>query len=242
MSSAVPEVPRGSGKHPVLMIAIAATRMDASRDFYSKLFGWQMYPLSPELTAAVASSGPTISLRAGTPDGFQGVVPFICVADVEAELERLVDAGAAMEKAPWDVPMAGKLARFKDPGGTIYGLTNALPPGPLPHIAMPVGPGPKPSDGAICHLEMYAPDGEAAADLFRRRFDWGAVGTMPQYVAFDPGAGVGGIFQSHTPTMPAVAYIYTQDVSSMLTQVEASGGRKTGEPMRVPGFATFGYF
>jgi predicted enzyme related to lactoylglutathione lyase len=224
------------------MVAIAANRMAASRDFYSRLFGWQMHVVAPDLTVAMASAGPAISLRSGTPEGFQGVVPFIGVADVDASLADLTAAGATVERAPWSVPMAGKLARFKDASGTIYGLTSAQPPAPLPPMAMPVGPAPKPPPGAICHLEMYAADGEAAGRLFQQVFGWGFAGTMPQYVAFDPGAGAGGIFQSHTPALPAVAYIYTADVGAMLQQVEAGGGRRTAEPMKAPGFATFGYF
>jgi len=61
-------------------------------------------------------------------------------------------------------------------------------------------------------------------------------------MAFDPGAGIGGVFQSHTPATPAVAYIYAADVGAKLTEIDAAGGKRMGEPMRIPGMGCFGYF
>src|SRR5262249_26936144 len=66
--------------------------------------------------------------------------------------------------------------------------------------------------------------------------------TLPQYVAFDPGAGPGGLLQSHTPSMPALAYLYTADVQAKLAEIEVAGGKRMGEPMRMPGAGCFGYF
>src|SRR2546423_13211205 len=93
-------------------------------------------------------------------------------------------------------------------------------------MRMPVGSNPTPPAGAICHLEKYAADGAAAARFFGELFGWGTLPTMPQYVAFDPGAGPGGGFQSHTPSMPAVAYIYTGGVQAKLAGIEAAGGKR----------------
>lgn len=138
--------------------------------------------------------------------------------------------------------MFGKLARFKDPAGTIFGLTDAVSPGGTPHIPMPLGSNPKPPAGAICSLEMYAADGTAAANFFSGLFGWGTLATMSHYMAFDPGAGVGGVFQSHTPVTPAVVYIYAADVEAKLAEIESAGGKRLCEPMRMPGAGCFGYF
>ena len=242
MGFEMPKVPQGSGKHPIALVVVSANQLAVSAAFYAKLFGWQTQPLSAELTAVVAPAGPIAALRSNIPDGFPGMVPYIGVPDVDAALQRVVAAGGAIERSPWDVPMVGKLARFKDPSGTIYGLTNAMAPGEMPSIAMPIGSNPRPPAGAICHLEMYAADGAAAARFFSELFGWGTLATMPQYMAFDPGAGVAGIFQSHTPTMPALAYLYCPDVGAKLAEIEAAGGKRIGEPMRIPGTACFGYF
>ncbi len=241
MSIEMPRVPKGSGKHPIVLVVVAANNMDESRAFYTKLFGWQMHPMSDELTVVIAPAGPTVTLRSNVPDGLRGMVPFIGVADVNAAIEGVVAAGGEID-CTWISPIVGKLARFKDPSGTIYGLSTAMPPVEMPHLVMPVGSNPKPPPGTICHLEMYCSNVAAAARFFGELFGWGTLETMPQYTAFDPGAGVGGIFQSHTPAMPAVAYIYVPDVAAKLSEIEASGGKRTAELMPIPGVACFGYF
>lgn len=242
MSSAMPQVPAGNGQHPILMVALAANDFQASTAFYAQVFQWRMHPLTKEVTVGTAPAGPTISLRANTPAGFQGVVPYITVPDVEGALGQAVAAGGSVERAAWSVPMAGKLARFKDPSGTLYGLAAAVAPGPVPPMPMPFGDNPRPPVGSICSLEMYAADGMDAAKYFGGLFSWGAVPTMPQFVAFDPGAGIGGVWQSHSSGAPAVAYIYVANVSESLAAVEAGGGKRLGDPMGMPGMATFGYF
>ena len=88
---------------------------------------------------------------------------------------------------------------------------------------------------------MCAADGAASARLLGDRFGWGTLPTMPQYLGFDAGAGVGGVLQSHTLTSPAVPCIYSNDVAATLVIIAAAGGTPMGEPMRVPGIACFGY-
>ena len=63
-----------------------------------------------------------------------------------------------------------------------------------------------------------------------------------ELVSVDPGAGVGGIFQSHTPALPALAYLYATDVGAKLAEIEAAGGKRLGDPIRMPGAGCFGYF
>src|SRR5262245_9148507 len=118
MGFEMPQVPTGSGKHPVALVLISANNLAASGAFYAKLFGWQLHQMSAELTGIVAPAGPTGALRSNVPAGFPGMVPYIGVPDVEAMLARLVAAGGTIERPPWSVPMVGKLARFKDPSGT----------------------------------------------------------------------------------------------------------------------------
>lgn len=242
MSNDITPVPAGSGRHPVVMIAISANGLAASAAFYSALFGWQTHAVTAEVTGAMVPAGPNVSLRANTPAGFPGVVPFIRVDDVEATLDQVVAAGGSIERAPWVVPMAGTLARFADPSGTLYGLIGAPLPAPLPRMPMPFGSNPKPPIGAVCSLEMYSRSGALAAQFFGSLFGWGTLETMPQYLAFDPGAGAPGVFQSHTPSLPAVAYIYVADAAAKLAEIDAAGGARIGNAMSVPGLGTFGYF
>ena len=237
----LPQAPVGSGQHPVSLVVISANQLAASSTFYSTVFGWQTMKMSAELMAAVAPAGPAIALRANVPAGFPGVVPYIGVSDVDAMMKRAIAAGATLERASWKIPMMGTLARFTDVSGTIYGLTNAIPPTGASHVPMPFGTNPKPPANSICSLEMFAKD-EASPRFFAELFGWGTLPTMPAYVAFDAGAGIGGVFQSHTPALPAVAYIYVDDVAAKLIEIEGAGGKRLGDAMSMPGMGTFGYF
>ena len=237
----MPTPPQGSGQHPIALVVISANDLTASSAFYGAVFGWNVMSMSAELWAVATPAGPSAALRANVPEGFPGVVPYISVRRVDAVLARVTESGATMERAPWKVPMTGTMARFRDASGTLYGLTDAVVRGGAPIIPMPFGASPKPPVGAICSVEMYAAD-EASPKFFHEVFGWGTLPTMPQFVAFDPGAGIGGVFQSHTPALPAVAYIYVADVASTLTTIEAAGGERQGDPMSMPDMATFGYF
>ncbi|MEO7355308.1 MAG: VOC family protein [Gemmatimonadales bacterium] len=238
----MPAVPVGTGKHPVQLVVISANNLAASTAFYSRCFGWQAQPMSAELTAIGAPAGPTIALRSNIPAGFPGLVPYIGVSDVKAGLAAAVAAGGTVEREPWSVPMVGTLGRYKDPSGTIYGVTDTVAPAPVPRVPMPFGSNPKPLAGSICSLEMYGADQATTAKFFGDLYGWGSAITMPQFLAFDPGAGIGGVFQSHTPTLPAVAYIYAPDVRATLDAIDAAGGKRSADAMAVPGMACFGYF
>ncbi len=241
MGTGMPAVPPGTGEHPVLMVVVSANDLAASSAFYSKVFGWQLHKLSPELASAALSSGPAVTLRANTPEGFQGMVPFLGTRDVAATIERAVQGGGALEREPWKVPMMGTMARITDPAGTVYGLTDGLPPGATQRIPIPFGDAPKPPDGTVCSLEMHAGDLDVAARFFGDQFGWGTQAMMPQFLTFDPGAGVGGVFQSHTPALRGVAYLYSSNVSATLAAIDAAGGKRMGAPMGMPGMPTFGY-
>ena len=242
MGFELPQVPAGSGAHPIALVVISANDAAASGDFYTRVFGWQLQKMSAELTGVMTPAGPTAALRSGVPEGFPGMVPYIQVPDVAAMLERVVASGASVEKTAWSIPGVGTLARFKDPSGTIYGLTNAQSPVPAPRIPTPLASNPRPPAGALCSLEMHAADGAAAARFFGDLFGWGTLETMPHYMGFDPGAGVGGVFQSHTPSLPALPYIYVEDVAATLAEIDTAGGKRLAEPMPLGDAGCFGYF
>ena len=238
----MPAVPVGNGAHPIPLIVISANTLDASTAFYTTVFGWRAMPMSADLTAMATASGPNVTLRANVPAGFPGVVPYIGVPNVRDALERVTAAGAAVERAPWEIPHVGDMALFRDSSGTIYGLTNGSLTASIPHIPMPFGDNPRPAVATICSLEMYAASGETAAQFFGEQFGWGSLATMAHYMAFDPGAGVCGVFQSHTPAAPALAYVYVADVAVSLNAIEAASGNRMGDAMPMPGMGCFGYF
>jgi len=113
----------------------------------------------------------------------------------------------------------------------------------LPHQLAPFANAPRPGLHTICSLEMYGgADLEATGRFFAELFGWATQAMMPRYRLFDPGVSLGGVFQGHTPGTRALAYIYVDDLAAKLVEIEAAGGKRMGDPMSMPGVATFGYF
>jgi predicted enzyme related to lactoylglutathione lyase len=238
----LPKVPPGSGEHPVALVTISSGKLDASKEFYARQFGWQMMPMTPELCACATSAGQAVALRAGNPKGFPAIVPFVAVEDVDQALASALQAGCTVEKAKWTAPLVGALARFTDAAGTIWGLTSPTQSKPREPLPTGLGDGPKPPVGSVCSIELYAKDFVTCARFVREQFGWNTLETMPGYMLFDAGAGIAGVFQSHTPALPAVAYLYVEDVKAKLAALEKAGGQRMGDPTSMPGMGMFGYF
>ena len=234
----LPQIPAGSGAHPVSLVSISS----GAAEFYTNLFGWKLTSVGEGWSLAATPAGPQVVLDSATPDDFPTAVPFIEVPSIAATLEQVTNARGEVEREPWSVESIGELARFRDPAGTLYGLRTSATKTEHPHLPIPLGPNPRPAAGAICSLEMYVRDAAKASSFFGEIFEWGTTETMPSYLAFDPGAGIGGVFQSHTPSAPAMAYIAASDVPKKIEEIEAAGGERCGDPMEMPGMAWFGYF
>ena len=237
----LPTAPPGTGAHPVALTVISSGELAKSRDFYARLFGWELMPLSPEVCAAGTPGGQAAALRANNPAGFPALVPYLFAADIGQAIAAALAAGGAIEKPRWKVPMVGEMVRITAPGGTLCGFVNGPEMKPSGALPFPLGPGAKPPPGTICSLELYSGDFARTAQFFGA-FGWKTRETMPKFMAFDAGAGMPGVFQSHTPTLPAVAYLYAADVAAKLKEIEAAGGKRMSAPMAMPGLGTFGYF
>jgi predicted enzyme related to lactoylglutathione lyase len=238
----MPQVTPGSGEHPLCWIEIKAPDTALSQDFYSKVFGWTFPYDMPEY--------PMFSVPAGIQGAFvpdeeargQGAIPQIYCSDLQATLDRAVAAGATVAQQFQQKGDNYATAAIIDPAGTWYGLCNVAPQLPVPHIPTVFGDAPKPPAGSICSIELYGGDLVVTKKFFGEVFGWSTLDTMPQYLAFDAGAGISGVFQAHTAIVKTMPYIWVDDVKATLEAVEANGGKRDGEPMAMPGFGTFGYF
>ncbi|MCC7324682.1 MAG: VOC family protein [Gemmatimonadaceae bacterium] len=228
--------------HTIPVVVLSASRLAESAAFYARVFGWDVRAVSDEISVVLAPAGPTMVLRRYGPSGGPAAIPFIQVDEAGQALARVVAAGATVDRLPYEVPMAGRITRFADPSGTVYGLTSANPPGANPPVPMPMGANPRPMAGTVCHVELYSRDLSATAHFFHEQFGWEVTPTTPQYTAFNPNVGISGIWQSHTPVPSALPYIYVADVNATLAAIDAANGRHHGHAVAVPGMATFGYF
>lgn len=237
----MPETPKGSGEHPLVWFDISAPDLAASKEFYSSVFGWEMHPVSDDKCLFSTPAGPPGELNTSPVEGQQST-PYIFAKDIDSAISAVEAAGCVISQPKTAVGEWGHTALFVDSAGTTWGISNMAAELPVPHIPTVFGDGPKPPAGALCSVEMYGGDLDKTRDLFGNVFGWGTLGTMPQYMAFDPGAGIAGVFQGHTAVAKSMPYIWVDDVNAAYEKLEAAGGKRMCEAGAMPGMGTFGYF
>jgi predicted enzyme related to lactoylglutathione lyase len=98
--------------------------VDAARDFYSGLFGWNLKP-SPEYTEINLGSvgiGGMMQLRPemqGMPTAWN---PYFAVEDCDATAEKVKSLGGRVYMPPSDIPDVGRFAVLADPQGAMFNI------------------------------------------------------------------------------------------------------------------------
>ena len=116
----------------------------ASRDFYARLFGWQIevspdpqyggYAMAKIGGDDAAGIGPKQMPEAPTAWGL-----YIGTDDVNGLAQRVKDAGGTVIAEPFDVGDQGRMAVFADPSGAVISAWQGAPDGHLRHrsVRMP---------------------------------------------------------------------------------------------------------
>lgn len=124
----------------VMWFDIPVRDLDAGSRFYQDVFGWDVRPRHPGdeddvLSFRVANTADT--LPSGAPNaigainggivtreiGIRQPTILVEVDDIEAALERIVNAGGCVVSRSRALPLAGgRFAYFEDPDGNISGL------------------------------------------------------------------------------------------------------------------------
>ena len=95
---------------------------EKTRAFYENVFGWKYNDSNPNYTMVKAGEGPQggIMKKPAEMPGFALSVYF-CVDDIDATLERAVEAGGAIIVPKQEIPM-GIWAMATDPDGIPFGI------------------------------------------------------------------------------------------------------------------------
>ena len=239
----VARMPVGSGEHWVSWLEFNTADMQASADFFSAVFGWEIMPFMdnysmwmPSMDKGVLGCG----LAQGEGFGQQGLF-YIYAPDIDAKLAEIEAAGGTtvMPRMPIADGMPN-FAVYMDVSGVLVGLVDqAMPAEP---VSYPMGQGASGVPGQFCAIEVYNSDEASTSRFYRELFGWDTQHTMDQYMAWNSGAGIAGVFQSHTPDLPVMAYIWSDDVQATLDAVTAAGGTTFGDAMAMEGMGNFGYF
>lgn len=112
---------------------------DRARDFYARVFGWQMMPM-PEMGYTIVMTGPSGEQGPQEPGFINGGLmerrsPFtgpnlvIDVANLEDALGAVNDAGGTTVLERMPVGDMGSVAYFRDTEGNLVGLWETAAPG-----------------------------------------------------------------------------------------------------------------
>jgi predicted enzyme related to lactoylglutathione lyase len=212
--------------------------------FYSDVVGWSTHEMpSPE-------SGPYTTFNIGDV-GMAGMlhlpqhtgwIGYISVADVDAHIEKIVEAGGKLWKPATDIPGMLRFAVMSDPQGAAIAVFT-----PNPAMPSPVRPAP-PASGTIGWHELYTTDLEAGFSFYSELFGWTKVsdmnmGPMGVYRIFDEGdhkeMGDGGMMTKapHIPVSCWNFYFQVESIGAAVERVDKGGGKVLNGPMQVPGGA-----
>jgi len=213
----------------------------AAGKFYSDVVGWttQVMPGEGPAYTVFNLDGVGIAGMLNIP-GHVAWVGYISVGDVDAHIEKIVEAGGKLLRPAADVPKMLRFAVMSDPQGAAIVVFTPNPAMPSPERPAP------PTPGTIGWHELCTTDLDAGFDFYSKMFGWTKLndmdmGPMGVYRIFDEGdhqpMGDGGMMIK-PPQMPVAAwnfYFNVDSIKAAIKRVESGGGKIVNGPMQVPG-------
>lgn len=214
----------------------------AAGRFYSDLVGWTTQEMPADdgpayTTFNIGNVGMAGMLHL---TGHTAWIGYIAVNDVDAHVEKIVEAGGKLWKPATDVPGVLRFAVMSDPQGAAFVVFT-----PNPSMPSPQRPAP-PATGTIGWHELYTTDLDSGFEFYATLFGWTKAGEMDMgpmgvYRIFDQGEhkemGDGGMMVK-PPRIPVSCwtfYFIVDSISAAIKKVESGGGRIVNGPREVPG-------
>jgi predicted enzyme related to lactoylglutathione lyase len=229
-------------------VDLSSSDAQASRDFYAKLFGWQVevnpdplyggYAIAKVGGEDAAGIGPKMSPEAPTAWNL-----YIGTTDVEDLAKRAQAAGGTVVAPPFDVGDQGKMSVFQDPSGAFISAWQGTRMGGFQTEA----------PNAFGWAELNARGVDRALPFYSTLFGWTTKTSemgegQPPYTEFQlDGDSIAGAWEmsSMVPAqVPSYWQIYftVDDVDAMFAKAVDLGAREMLAPQDFPGgrFAILG--
>ena len=223
-----------------IWIDLSTSDAAGSRDFYSKLFGWQVdvnpdpqyggYGRATLNGRDAAGIGPAQSPEQPTAWSF-----YIGTDDADATARAVESAGGKVVASPFDVGDQGRMAVFQDPTGAFVSVWQTTKMGGFQAQG----------SNAFGWAELNARGVEKALPFYEQVFGWGAkrspVPGGPEYIEFQHGgesvAGATEMTPTAAPNMPSAWLVYFEadDVPGTFKKAIELGGRELVAPESYPG-------
>ena len=212
---------------------------EAAGKFYSDVVGWTTRDVSgaSEMQYTTFNLGDIGIAGMLNIPGHTAWVGYISVDDVDAHIEKIVEAGGQLWRPATDVPGMLRFAVMGDPQGAAIVVFT-----PDPRMPSPERPA-SPTPGTIGWHELYTTDLEAGLTFYNKLFGWTKVddmdmGPMGTYRIFDQGdhkaMGDGGMMIK-MPDMPMSCWMFYFNVDSINAAIERVKSGGVNGPMQVPG-------
>ena len=222
-------------------IDLSSRDADASRDFYSKLFGWKVDVQGPEAAGYglakadgkdVAGIGPAQDPNAPTAWNI-----YIGTRDAAAAAKNVEQAGGKVIVPPFDVLTQGKMAVFQDPSGAFISVWE-----PKQMYGFEV----QGKDGSYGWAELSSRGIDKASEFYTKVFGWTTkVSPMgegqPPYTEFQlDGQSIAGGMEMN-PMVPKevpsywMPYFTVSDVDKAHDKAIGLGAHEMVPPQEFPG-------
>lgn len=153
--------------HAISWVELATRDVDAAAEFYQGLFGWNTFndghtPYTIFQVGDQAVAG-VMALPLEMGDMPPVWSTYVQVADADATIASVNDAGGQVMQAPFDIPAGGRIAVIADPSGAVICLTEGT-----------ADKGMKVMDeiGAPCWFDCMSRDVGAATAFYNQVFGW----------------------------------------------------------------------
>ena len=222
-------------------IDLATADPVGARDFYARLFGWQIdvspdpqyggYAMATRDNVGIAGIGPKQD-----PNAPSAWSLYVGTDDVAALADKVRTAGGTVAYGPMDVGDQGKFAVFQDPTGAFFSAWQALQMRSF--IAD--------ERNAYGWAELNARGVENSIQFYEEVFGWSHRSSdmgpgQPQYTEFlKDGESILGAWEMN-PMVPAgvpsywQVYFNVDDVDAAATKVIELGGSEMVQPQEYPG-------
>lgn len=226
-------------------IDLMSPDVDASKAFYTELFGWDARDEHDDegnrIYVSFMMDGKEVAGLGGQLPGTEGMPAawnsYINTSDADATAKKAERAGGSVLMAPMDVMEAGRMAVLRDPSGASICLWE-----PRQHIGARLVNG----TGLFGWSELLTRQPDAVRSFYEEAFGWqlvdqdmGPAGTYT-VATFDGHRSFAGLMQmpedvpDHVPNYWTI-YLGSEDVDADCKRVQELGGAIVAEPFSIPG-------
>jgi predicted enzyme related to lactoylglutathione lyase len=219
-------------------VDLGSPDVDASKAFYTSLFGWEAHEQGPEAGGYVMFTLRGLTVAGLGPLQGEARPPawssYICVADADETIRAVRDAGGMVFIEPFDVLDAGRMAIFADSTGAALSVWQ-----PAMHKGAQLATEP----GGFSWNELNTRDPGAAKEFYRAVFGWEAVTHDLGDTAYTEwrldGRSIGGMIDMTDRVPPQVpphwmVYFSVGDTDATAAAVKEKGGSVIVGPLDIP--------